>query len=96
MFLPQIILALAVFYKSPKACCSLSLSGQQKVKKETTFVISRVISAVQGSAPPMENFRVLQTKKAEGSFDGSNTFTSITREYEVKPERPSKCKLLNL
>lgn len=65
------------------------------MKKEITFVISRVISAEQGSAPPMENFRVFQTKKAEGSCEGSNTFTSVTWEY-IKPQRPSKCKLLNL
>lgn len=65
------------------------------MKKETTFVISGVISAGQGSAPPMEIFRVLQTRKAEGSCEGSNTFTSVTCEYEAKPERPSKCKLLN-
>jgi len=37
------------------------------VKKEAAFVISRVTSAVQGSAPPMENFGVLQSEKAEGS-----------------------------
>lgn len=53
------------------------------MKKETAFVISRVTSAVQGSVPPMENFRVLQTEKAEGSCKGSNTFTSITCACEV-------------
>lgn len=67
----------------PKASCSLSLLGQQKVKKETTLVISRVTSAVQGSAPPMENFWALQSKKAEGSCEGSNKITSVTWEYEL-------------
>lgn len=37
------------------------------MKNETTFVIGRIISAVQRSAPPTENFRVLQTKKAEAA-----------------------------
>lgn len=44
----------------------------------------------------MENFRALQTKKAEGSCEGSKTFTSVTWEYDIKPEKPSKFKLLNL
>lgn len=37
------------------------------MKKETTFVISRVTSAVQGSASPMENFKVFQTKRLKAA-----------------------------
>lgn len=74
---------LLLVYRSLKACHSLSLVGQQKVKKETTSVISRVTSTAQGSAPPMEKFRVLHSTKAEGSCKGRNIFTSVTCAYEV-------------
>lgn len=81
MFLLHIVIALTVVLllvcRSPKACRSLSQVGQQEVKKQATFVISRVTSTGQRSVPPMEYFRVLPTEKAEGSCEGINTFTSI-------------------